>query len=259
MEPDLALNVDATRISQVLSNLLDNAAKYTPPGGRLSLRARRDGSDVVISVSDNGIGLEPGSLPRVFDMFTQVGKGAQGGLGIGLSLVRRLVEMHGGEVGVESDGVDRGSTFTVRLPLDRGAAPAPPPAVPTGAAAGALEILIVDDNVDAAESLSALLALGGHSVRVAADGFEALRSVDELAPAVIFLDIGMPGMSGYEVAEALRRTRPRDEQLVIAAVTGWGSAEDKARARDAGFDHHLTKPIDLESVEEILNGVAARR
>ena len=257
-EPAVELAADPTRVSQVLSNLLDNAAKYTPAGGRIRLAAHRAGAEVVISVTDNGVGIAAESMPRIFEMFTRVGKNAHGGLGIGLSIVRRLIEMHGGTIEAESGGLGSGTTFTVRLPLgvpaDNAGDLEHRETSPTGAAEP-LHLLVVDDNVDAARSLSTLLELSGHSVSVAADGLEALRSAVETAPQVVFLDIGMPGMSGYEVAQALRRM-PSGERLVIAAVTGWGSSEDKARAKDAGFDHHLTKPIDLDRVEQILRSVS---
>jgi CheY-like chemotaxis protein len=261
-DPSLRLEVDPTRISQVLSNLLDNAAKYTPAGGRIGLAACCDGAEVVISVADNGVGIAAESMPRIFEMFTQVGTSAQGGLGIGLSIVRRLSEMHGGSIEAESSGLGTGSTFTVRLPLGMGGAADPealqPDAAPAAGAGRSLRLLVVDDNVDAAESLAALLKLSGHCVTVAADGFAALRLAAEFAPQVVFLDIGMPRMSGYEVAQALRRM-PDGARFVIAAVTGWGSARDKATAKDAGFDYHLTKPVDLEAVEEILEAVSAGR
>lgn len=195
-------------------------------------------------------------MPTLFEMFTQVGEGAQGGLGIGLSLVRQLVEMHGGDVEVSSDGAGRGSTFRVRLPLD--VSPAEEAAIHYAIREGeaeAIRVLLVDDNIDAAQSLSVLLLDSGHFVETAPDGFAALRRVPQFQPKVILLDIGMPGMTGYEVAHTLRQA-PGGEGLILVALTGWGSAEDKAKAKEAGFDYHLTKPIDFADIEEILLSVA---
>jgi PAS domain S-box-containing protein len=253
----LWLDADPTRLTQVLGNLLTNAAKYTPEGGHIALTARRDGDEVVLSVTDDGIGIPPESLPRVFDMFSQVGRNmahAQGGLGIGLSLVRHLVALHGGTAGVSSAGPGRGSTFTVRLPLARRdahekgvradrAAEAPGPA--------GLRILVADDNVDAASMLAELLRLSGHEVRVAHDGRAALATAQAFRPELALLDIGMPGMNGYEVAAALRRLDGGARTQLIA-VTGWGAQDDRDRASAAGFDHHLTKPVDLAALNRLL-------
>ncbi len=247
------LHVDATRIAQVVANLLNNAAKYTPPGGRIALGARVAGDTVVITVQDNGMGIPPESLASVFEMFNQVGRHrdrAQGGLGIGLSLVRQLVQMHGGSVEAASGGPGQGSIFTVTLPLGarQAAAPAAALAAPQQ---GARRIMVVDDNVDAAEVLAAMLELDGHQVCVAHSGTEALRAAAEFHPDVAFLDIGMPGMNGYEVAEALRRL-PAMEHLRLVALTGWGAQDDRDRSRDAGFNHHLTKPADFAAVQQLL-------
>jgi PAS domain S-box-containing protein len=256
----LELVADPIRLGQVVSNLLNNAAKYTPSGGRIELSARREADDAVISVADNGIGIPPDALPQVFEMFTQVGRDrdrSQGGLGIGLALVRRLVELHGGSVRADSAGTGQGSVFTVRLPL---ASPAPAcrpaaPSAPQAQAAAQLRVLVVDDNVDAAESLAELLDLAGHATRIAHDGEQALRTAHEFRPEVVFLDIGMPGRDGYEVAKALRG-RPETQQAVLVALTGWGAKDDRARSRSAGFDHHLTKPAGMAAVEGLLSKMA---
>ena len=255
----LWLEVDLTRVAQVVSNLLNNAAKYTPPRGRIGLHVQREGAEVVIAVSDTGIGIPPASMPTVFEMFTQVGRNmerAQGGLGIGLSLVRRLVELHGGSVSAKSDGVGRGSTFTVRLPLmaapaaqPDGTAPVEAPGDSTGTS---LRVLVVDDNVDAADTLAALLEMSGHATRVANDGQQALEVAQAFRPQVVFLDIGLPGMNGYEVARRMRST-PGMEHGILVALTGWGTREDRERSTEAGFDHHLTKPADMTAVETLLS------
>ena len=258
------LDVDPTRIAQVISNLLNNAAKYTPTGGRIELTTLRQAGEVVISIVDNGVGIPAESLPHVFKMFNQVGRNmdhAQGGLGIGLTLVRRLVELHGGTVTATSPGAGKGSTFVIRLPLpERPALEAHTSKDSTTganeAAVKGFHILIVDDNADAAESLSALLEIGGHTTRVAENGFQALKIAPQFQPQVVFLDIGMPGMNGYEVARAMRKT-PGMERTMLVALTGWGGEEDRARAREAGFDQHLTKPVWLEAVEDLLAKHAA--
>ena len=256
------LYADPTRLTQVVSNLLNNAARYTPRGGAIVLSAEREGREAVITVSDNGIGIAADALERVFQMFTQVGaKGAQGGLGIGLSLVRSLVELHGGSVTAASPGPGAGSSFTVRLPLEVGEAPAlaPPasgaaaPAVPV---AGALRILVVDDNRDAADTLAALLSSMGHTAAVANDGYQALRMLPGFAPQVVFLDLGMPGLSGYDVAAEVRKDG-RNDGVRLVALTGWGGAADRERSARAGFDRHLTKPATLDAIEAALTSGAA--
>ncbi len=266
----LLLEVDLTRVAQVVSNLLNNAAKYTPARGRIGLAAHREDGFVVIAVTDTGIGIPPAAMPTVFEMFTQVGRNmerAQGGLGIGLSLVRRLIELHGGTVSADSEGVGRGSTFTVRLPLvEEQVVPAPAPspaaAVPAAAAvatpedsATGLRVLVVDDNIDAADTLAALLEMSGHVTRVANDGHQAIEMAQGFQPQVVFLDIGLPGMNGYEVARKLRET-PGVERAFLVALTGWGTREDRERSAEAGFDHHLTKPADMDTVETLLAGLA---
>ncbi len=260
----LPVDADATRIAQVVANLLNNAAKYTPAGGHIRLSVRREGLDAVIAVSDTGVGIAGDALAGVFDMFSQIGRTvdrSQGGLGIGLSLVRRLVEMHGGSVVAESGGANAGSVFTVRLPLAEvsgnqavrllgGDAPARD-GVPASDGGAGLKVLVVDDNVDAALTLSMILEASGHVTRVAHDGYAALEAAREFRPRVAFLDIGMPGMSGYDTARAMRAMDELDG-VVLVAQTGWGAESDRRRSGEAGFDHHLTKPVQLEVVEELL-------
>jgi PAS domain S-box-containing protein len=261
----LELEADVTRMVQVLSNLLNNAAKYTPAGGRVRLSAWRENGQAVIAVSDSGIGIPADAIGSVFEMFTQVRGSldrAQGGLGIGLSLVRRLVELHGGRVSAFSAGRGQGSTFTVRLPLRPGTAHAQArkgaasagdaAAAPTAPAApAALRVLVVDDNLDAAESLVALLEVLGHTTAVAHDGVQALEAAREFLPDLVLLDIGLPGMNGYDVARAIRRTEAL-RQVVLIALTGWGAQSDQQQSQEAGFDQHLTKPVSLEALEQAL-------
>jgi PAS domain S-box-containing protein len=252
------LDADANRLTQIISNLLTNAGKYTPDGGKIDVVVRREDSEVSISVTDNGIGIPAESLPHVFDMFAQVKHAheyAQGGLGIGLNLVKRLTEKHGGSVAVLSTGEGQGSTFVIRLPLAQrqseaignevGAKDNAPCAAPS------LKILIVDDNRDAAELLTALLEYQGHNVHVTYDGLAAIDQACKLCPHLVLLDIGMPGLNGYDVAQALRR-QPELQHTVLAAVTGWGGQEDQQKARNAGFDYHLTKPIDLKILGDLI-------
>lgn len=260
---ELMVEVDATRVAQVISNLLNNAAKYTPAHGRINLKAWREQSEAVIAVADNGIGIPAESLAGVFDMFSQVGRNlerVQGGLGIGLALVRRLVDMHGGTVSAYSAGVGQGCTFTVRLPLFA-ASPASVPVLSKVAVpmpTPPLRILVADDNVDAAETLATILELSGHITVVANDGLSAVAAAAEFMPDVAFLDIGMPGLNGYEVALRLRAI-PGLEQVVLLALTGWGSENDNAQAGAAGFDFHLTKPVQFDLVNPLLAGLASPR
>jgi PAS domain S-box-containing protein len=260
-EEPLPLEADVTRMVQVLANLLNNAAKYTPAGGRVALSAWREDGHAVVAVADSGIGIPPDAIGSVFEMFTQVRGSldrAQGGLGIGLSLVRRLVELHGGRVSACSAGRGQGSTFTVRLPLHPGS----PHARPAGDGDGAearpprpLRVLVVDDNADAADSLVALLGALGHTTWVARDGPEGLRLALETQPDLVLLDIGLPGMSGYEVARAIRRHQGM-RQIVLIALTGWGAQSDQQQSHEAGFDQHLTKPVSLEALEQALAAAA---
>jgi PAS domain S-box-containing protein len=256
----LPVSADAARIAQVIGNLLTNAAKYTPHGGSIQLTAEREGSEAVVSVIDSGIGIPPESLESVFDMFSQVGRNmehAQGGLGIGLSLVRQFVGLHGGTVAASSEGAGKGSTFVVRLPLDLASAPAgagggTPEAA--GTAGKTLRILVTDDNVDAATTLASLLEMHGHDLRVAHDGPQGLRIAEQFRPDVVFLDIGMPGMTGYEVVRRLRQMKAVARSTIVA-VSGWGAKDDLARAREAGFDMHFTKPVTVARLSDFLTSL----
>jgi len=265
--PDEAMQVevDPTRIAQAISNLLNNAAKYTPPGGRIRLSVRRSEQSLHIAVTDSGIGLPGDSIDSLFGMFAQLKHGeqfAQGGLGIGLSLVRRLVELHGGTVEAVSPGIGQGSTFSIHLPFGKpGVANDALVEASTDSCTATLpalfRIVVADDNVDAASTLSTILEILGHQVGVANSGRHALDLVRRFEPDVVFLDIGMPDTNGYEVAKELRRT-PGSERMALVALTGWGANADKARATQAGFDHHLTKPATLESVNDVLFKIAER-
>ena len=259
------LLADPIRLTQVFANLLTNAAKYTDRGGRIELNARREDDEFVVSVRDNGIGIPAELLPGVFDLFMQINglaERSQGGLGIGLTLVRRLVEMHGGTVHASSAGPDRGSEFTVRLPA------LPLASVPEGSseADGSLKrfleakpfVLVCDDNFDVADSMAMLLRLSGADVQVVHDGTAALAAAAAAPPDVVLLDLGMPGMTGYEVARQLRQ-RSELASTVLVALTGWGSEETRARCREVGFHHHLTKPADLATLRGIVASVAERR
>jgi len=251
----LTVDGDAVRLAQVVSNLLTNAAKYTEPGGEIRVSAAREGATVALRVRDTGVGIAPELLPHVFDLFTQAPQTlarSQGGLGLGLAIVRRLVELHGGRVEAQSAGPGTGSEFLVVLPAGSDArepTDTVAAAVPLPAAAGATNtrILVVDDNEDAAEILAEALRDVGHDVRVAADGPSALVAAAEFVPEIVLLDIGLPVMDGYEVARQLRqRTEPRPPRLV--AVTGYGQDKDRALALEAGFDDHIVKPVDLDDL-----------
>jgi CheY-like chemotaxis protein len=247
------------RLAQILSNLLNNAARYTDEGGRIAVEARRAGDVAEIRVSDNGMGIAPEMLPRLFQMFSrgdQVDRRGQGGWGIGLALARRLAEMHGGTLEAQSDGPGRGSTFTLRVPLAAlGPQVRPSPASPDAPIAGK-RVLVVDDNQDSAESLGMLLELLGAEVRVANDGPEALDAFRDHEPEVVVLDIGMPSMDGYQVARAIRERFP-ERRPVLVALTGWGQEQDRREAREAGFDHHMVKPADVDKLRRLLASVAA--
>jgi len=260
-DASLMLDVDRHRIAQVLSNLLNNAAKYTPDNGKISLSARVASDEVVLEVEDNGIGIAPDLLATIFDMYAQVEAGqqmAQGGLGVGLNLVRQIVQLHGGVVSAHSEGTGQGSRFTVRLPLPVGAqvalaAPAAPLIQTAEVRASGLRVLVVDDNVDAAETLCALLEFSGHQVQVVHSGEAALASAAAHLPQVVLLDIGLPDISGYEAALALRDIEGMAGAKIIA-LTGWGTPADKQRSSDAGFDQHLTKPVDFTELLAALVG-----
>jgi signal transduction histidine kinase/ActR/RegA family two-component response regulator len=258
---ELFVDGDPMRLAQVFANLLNNAAKYTDPRGRVAIAGRREGDHAVVSVRDSGTGIPADMLPRVFELFTQVGKAterANGGLGIGLTLAKSIVELHGGSIEARSEGPGRGSEFIVRLPLGEraGRTAAVSDAVPREPLA-AQSVLIVDDNRDAAESLAMLLRLLGLAVRVADNGGAALQAIDDDVPDVMFLDIGMPGMDGYEVARQVRRRRGGADVLLVA-LTGWGQDDDRRRARAAGFDHHLVKPADVDDLKALLQSVRSR-
>jgi CheY-like chemotaxis protein len=259
----IRVEVDPTRLEQVIDNLLTNAAKYSDPGGRIVLTASREGSDAVLTCRDSGIGIAPDQLPHIFDLFVQAERRldrSQGGLGIGLSLVRSLVEMHGGTVTATSGGLGLGSEFVVRLP----AVPNPVEPEPAGRAEGRdsldsgiprRRILVVDDNVDSARSMSLLLKrLWGQMVEVAHDGEEALVKFETFRPDVILLDIGLPGMDGIEVATHLRE-RPEFATALIVALSGWGHETDFEKTRAAGFDHHLVKPAQPAHILKLLSKV----
>ncbi|MFO0889396.1 MAG: PAS domain-containing protein [Isosphaeraceae bacterium] len=257
--PDEPVYVDAdrTRLAQALCNLLTNAAKYSDRGSRIWLAAERRGDDAVIHVRDTGVGIPPEMLSQVFQMFTQVDRSlerSQGGLGIGLSIVKRLVEMHGGTVEARSEGQGMGSEFIVRLPvvLSLLQEPGPGDSLAQARSMARHRILVVDDNVDAAASLGTMLTLMGSDVRIAHDGLEAVAAATEYRPDLILLDIGMPRMSGYDVCRTIRE-QPWGNQVVMVALTGWGQDDDKRRSFEAGFDHHLVKPIDPDVLEGLLD------
>ena len=258
----LWVEADPTRVAQMISNLLHNAIKYSSPNGRIELGLIREGGQAVVRVSDNGLGIPPEMLDRIFEPFNQVDSSltrSHGGLGIGLALVRRLVVMHGGSVVAESPGRGKGSTFTLRLPLI--AQPALPPKPVARAApperASSKRVLVVDDNRDAANTLADLLRLWGHEVVLAFDGNEALMRASENRPEMVLLDIGLPGLDGYQVAERLRKESPEGRVLLLVALTGLGQQEDRARAMEAGFDHHLTKPVNPAKLRELLSPAPA--
>ena len=258
----LILEADPVRLCQVIANLLNNAAKYTEEGGQISLTARREGGEAAVSVRDSGLGIPPEMLPRIFDLFSQVDrtlKRSQGGLGIGLTLARTLAEMHGGRVEVRSGGPGQGSEFTVRLPLaadPSGLEGRPGEGGQQPAGSGQQRVLVVDDHRDAADSLGMLLRFLGADVLVVYDGPAALAALRTYRPSVVFLDIGMPGMDGHEVARQVRQT-PEFRGVRLIALTGWGQEDDRRRSRAAGFDHHLVKPANAEAVQTLLASVPA--
>jgi PAS domain S-box-containing protein len=258
------LDADLTRLAQVFGNLLTNSAKYTPRGGHIRVAAVRRGEDVCVSVRDNGIGIPAESLPAIFDMFSQVDRSTErsgGGLGIGLALVKGLVEVHGGTVSAESEGEGKGSTFTVRLPTLRlpsqlatggdGTPLEPAPTVP----APKRRILVVDDSQDAARSMARVLRLRGNETRTACDGADAVKVAEEFRPEVILMDVGMPHVDGYEATRRIRQ-QPWGQSITIIALTGWGQEGDRVESREAGCDAHLVKPVDLAELEKLLAELA---
>jgi two-component system, chemotaxis family, CheB/CheR fusion protein len=259
-EEPIELEADSARLTQVFANLLTNAARYTPEGGRITIAADREGQEVVVTVTDNGIGIPPPALARIFEMFYQGDEGRPmrgGGLGIGLTLARSLVEMHGGTITAASPGSDRGSAFTVRLPVaERLAAGDATEHQAAPKALGGHRVLIVDDNTDAARTLGMLVeTLGENEVHVANNGSDALRIAEERRPDIVLLDLKMPGMDGYEVARRLR-SESWGRDLTLVAVTGWTLEDHKRRSRDAGFDRHLTKPADVDALAAVLSSPA---
>jgi CheY-like chemotaxis protein len=260
----LVVHVDSTRLCQVILNLINNAAKYTNPGGRIAVAVERHGDQASISVSDNGMGIAPQMLERVFEMFAQIDNSlerSQGGLGIGLTIVRRLVEMHGGTVEARSAGRDQGSEFLIRLPLSN------TPLIPAGTtnggrperspAAQPRRILAVDDNKDAVDTLAMMLRIMGHDLQTAYDGMEAVDVAAHFKPEIVLLDIGLPRLNGYEVCRRIREL-PDGRNAFIVAITGWGQEEDRRRSREAGFDHHLVKPVDPQALEQLLAEASTR-
>jgi signal transduction histidine kinase/CheY-like chemotaxis protein len=256
------LQADPARLTQVFGNLLNNACKYSDTGGTITVTAQREGSEAVVAVEDTGTGIPRDKLDSIFEMFTQVEAGsdkAQGGLGIGLTLVKRLVHMHGGKVEAQSAGLGTGSRFVVRLPVSaeeanaESSAAAAERAKPQGR-----RILVVDDNTDSAVSLAMLLRIEGNETFTAHDGVEAVAEAEKHRPDVILLDIGLPKMSGHEVCRHVRR-QPWGQSIVLVALTGWGQEEDRRKSREAGFDGHLVKPVDFEKLSDLLSSLAVER
>jgi CheY-like chemotaxis protein len=259
-ERPLTVNGDLTRLSEAIGNLLNNSSKFSAEGTRIVVRVeagRTEGGvdEAVIRVLDSGIGIPPEMLGRVFELFAQGNHAPSraGGLGVGLALVRKLVELHGGWVAGHSEGTDRGSQFVVRLPLHTGAVDEPAPRAPAPTPKLAhRRILVVDDNRDAAEILAAMLRLDGAEVRTAHDGALALTTAEQFRPDLILLDLGMPGVSGFDVARGIR-SRPWGLDVTLVAQTGWGQHQDRRRTRDAGFDDHVTKPVDRAKLMQLLS------
>jgi signal transduction histidine kinase len=254
----VVLDADPARLAQVLSNLLTNAAKYTAPGGRITLAGALEDGDVVIRITDTGIGIAAELLPKVFDLFVQADRAIDrtgGGLGIGLTLARRLVMMHGGVIDVQSEGPGRGAQFSVRLPVVAAAGVSARPQQ-TGRREieieQALRVLVIDDNEDAADMLATLLTAWGQQARVARDGHSALELLPDFRPDIVFLDIGLPRLNGYEIARHIRQ-QPWGREMMLAAVTGWGQDSDRRMSQEAGFDHHLVKPVDPDILRHLLS------
>jgi CheY-like chemotaxis protein/two-component sensor histidine kinase len=253
----ILVHADRTRLAQVFSNLLSNAAKFTERGGRIRLTSEREGNEIVVRVQDNGIGIAPAMLPRIFDMFVQADRSlerTQSGLGIGLTLVKRVAEMHGGSVEARSEGTGKGSEFLVRIPIDM-AMPvqgeAPPSDGDAVASHTSIRVLVADDNEDAVRSLAMMLRAMGHEVHTAQDGAEVLEAAAEIMPTLILMDIGMPRMNGYDAARRIRE-QPWGRNITLVALTGWGLEEDKRLAAEAGFDRHVVKPVESSVLRSIL-------
>jgi signal transduction histidine kinase/CheY-like chemotaxis protein len=252
---DVWLDADKARLAQVFANILHNASKFTHPHGAIVLTGRLEANGVSVEIRDNGVGIPPAQLGSIFDLFSQVDNSlerSQGGLGIGLTIVRSLLELHGGRVDAASDGPAKGAAFRVYLPTRAESAPAAVRSAPAARSAAApLRLLVVDDNRDSARTLGSILQLLGHEVQLEYDGEAALAAAARFRPDAVFLDIGMPGMSGYEVCHRLKVGAPAGGPVVIAQ-TGWGDPAQRARAQEAGFDHHLVKPLDAETVKDLL-------
>jgi len=258
---DLLVDGDPDRLAQVFSNLLLNAAKYTEPGGHITLTLEHENDEAIITVGDDGVGIPPHALEQVFDMFSQLRSGevrGTEGLGIGLSLVRTLVQMHNGTVSAFSDGPGRGARFTVRLPRAEGPVTSPIAAPPPVAHNRAQRVLVVDDNTDAAASLALLLEMEDYEVCTAADGEEAIEQARTFGPQIIFMDLAMPRLDGLEAARRIRAL-PQGEHVRIVALTGWGQEADRQRTRDAGMDHHLVKPVSLDALQTVLRGLQLKQ
>ncbi len=251
------LDADPNRVAQIIANLLNNSTKYTPEGGHIHLVADTDAGHVVISVRDNGVGIPAEMQQNIFELFAQIDRPLEKGyrgLGIGLTLVKRLVEMHGGTIEVASPGIDQGTTFTVRLPYLVESAPPPGPKTSPSSSPPRQRILIVDDNADAAKMLSLVVKMLGNDIRVAYDGRQAIHIAEDFRPDVVLMDIGMPVMNGYEAAQLLR-SKPWAQDTILVALTGWGQDEDKRRAEQAGFHHHLVKPAEPAELQRLLNTI----
>ena len=259
---DVWLVADATRLAQVFANILHNAAKYTQPPGTIQISARRDADGVKVSVKDNGIGIPPEQLRNIFGMFSQVDgslERAQGGLGIGLTIAKTLVEMHGGQIRALSDGPGTGTLFEITLPVRDGKAPHPREhKAPTSHSSKPLRVLVVDDNRDVAQSMGKMLEMLGHRVRVEYGGASAIRASEEFTPDVVLLDIGMPGLNGYDVCQTIKR-KASLKNTVVVAQTGWAEGQRGSRSQEAGFDHHLVKPVHIDTLAGLLSSIASRR
>jgi CheY-like chemotaxis protein len=254
---DVVLHADYARVVQILANIVSNAIKFTPAGGHIGLRAWVDNTDLHVSIRDTGIGLDAEAIPRIFSMFEQsktVSGQISSGLGIGLSLSRQFAQMHGGNVDAYSDGPGKGSEFVILLPVvSQSAQAAQIPTAETGQGngRGRTHVLVVDDNRDAADSLQALFEMENFAVSVAYDGYAAVAAVEERVPDLIVMDLGMPGMDGYEAARLIRQ-RPETRRTVMIALTGWGQTDARRRTTEAGFDHHLIKPVDFSAILKLV-------